>query len=256
MTSNFPPGTPNWVDLGTTDVAAASAFYSDLFGWTVEELGPDAGGYGLIRKDGKQVAGIGPATDPARGTSWSIHFATDSADDVAAKVDANRGKVVMAPMDVMDQGRMAVFEDPTGAYFSVWQPGQHKGAELTDAFGSMCWVELMTTDIAAAKSFYEGVLGVSTRDVDVDGGMSYTLFEVGGKNVAGAMQMGPEQAAMPSRWSVYFAVDDCDAVADKAIQLGATEMVRDDSPAGRFAFLIDAQGGQFCIIKPNPDFSM
>jgi predicted enzyme related to lactoylglutathione lyase len=256
MTTNFPPGTPNWVDLASTDVAAAGAFYSALFGWTVEDLGPDSGGYGILRKDGKQVAGIGPATDPDRGTSWSIYFATDSADDSLAKVEANGGKVAMAPMDVMDQGRMAVFQDPTGAYFSVWQPGQHKGAELIDAPGSISWVELMTTDIDSAKSFYESVLGVSTRDVPVDAERTYTLLEVGDKSVAGAMAMEPVQGPMPSRWSVYFAVEDCDATADKALELGATEMMRDDSPAGRWAFLTDPQGGDFCIIKPNPDFSM
>jgi predicted enzyme related to lactoylglutathione lyase len=256
MTTSYAPGTPSWVDLGTTDVPAATAFYGALFGWTVDDLGPDAGGYGLIRKDGKQVAGIGPATDPARGTSWSVYFATDNADDVAAKVAAAGGTVIVAPMDVMDQGRMAVFQDPAGAFFSVWQSGQHTGAELVNETGSVCWTELMSTDIAAAKSFYETALGLTTRDVQASETMTYTLLEVGGRSVAGAMGMGPEHGPMPSSWSVYFAVDDCDATADQAIKLGGSEMMRDDSPAGRFAFLVDPQGGKFCIIKPDPNFSM
>lgn len=254
MTTSFSPGTPNWVDLGTTDVAAASAFYAALFGWTVEDLGPDAGGYGFFRKDGKPVAGIGAASDPARGTSWSIYFATDDTDEAAARVSANGGIVVAAPMDVMEQGRMAVFQDPAGAFFSVWQPGGFGGAGLVGASGAMCWVELMTTDVAAAKAFYDAVLGTSSRDVDLGGGNSYTLFEVGGASVAGAMGIGQNPSG--PHWSVYFAVDDCDAVADEALKLGASEMLRDDSPAGRLAFLVDPQGGQFCILKPDPDFSM
>ncbi|MGE5827747.1 MAG: VOC family protein [Micromonosporaceae bacterium] len=254
MTTTFAPGTPSWVDLGTTDLAAAGAFYAALFGWTVDDLGPDAGGYGFLRKDGKMVAGIGPATDPGRGTSWSIYFATEDADAAAARVSANGGTVVMAPMDVMDQGRMAVLQDPAGAYFSVWQPGEHRGAELVNTAGGMCWVELMTTDVAAAKTFYDAVLGTSSRDVDLGDGNSYTLFEVSGASVAGAMGMGGDPSG--PRWSVYFAVDDCDAVADAALKQGASEMARDDSPAGRLAFLVDPQGGQFCILKPNPDFSM
>jgi predicted enzyme related to lactoylglutathione lyase len=255
MATTFAPGTPNWVDLGTTDVAAAGSFYSRLFGWTVQDLGPDAGGYGMLLKDGKQVGGIGPANDPARGSSWAVYFATDDADDSAARVGANGGSVVAAPMDVMGQGRMAVFQDPTGAYFNVWQPGEHRGAELVDAPGSISWVELMTNDVAAAKTFYEQVLGVSTRDVDVGGGMSYTLLEVNGANAAGAMPVPPGQR-QPSHWGVYFAVEDTDSVADTAIEMGATQMHRDDSPAGRLAFLVDPQGAQFCIIKPTPDFSM
>jgi uncharacterized protein len=255
MATTYAPGTPNWVDLGTSDVAAAGSFYSQLFGWTVQDLGPDSGGYGMLLKDGKQVAGIGPANDPARGSSWSVYFATEDADASTARVGDAGGTVVAPPMDVMGQGRMAVFQDPAGAYFNVWQPGQHRGAELTDSPGSVSWVELMSTDVDRVKPFYQQVLGVSTRDVDVGGGMSYTLLEVGGENAAGAMPAPPGQA-QPSSWGVYFAVEDCDAVADTAIQLGATQMHRDDSPAGRLAFLVDPQGAEFRIIKPTPDFSM
>ncbi len=256
MTSKFAPGTPCWVDLGTTDIPAATTFYGTLFGWTIEDLGPEAGGYGFIRQGDKQVGGIGPATDPARGTSWAVYLSTDDVDATAAKVEANGGKVLAPPMDVMDQGRMAVLVDPTGGIFSAWQAGAHKGSELVDAHGSLSWAELMTADVSTAKAFYEAVFPVTTRDVGVDQGMTYTLFEVDGKSVAGAMQIGPEQAGMPTAWSIYFAVDDCDAVADKAAELGATELMRDDSPAGRLAIFRDPQGGTFAIIKNNPDFSM
>jgi predicted enzyme related to lactoylglutathione lyase len=255
MATTYAPGTPSWVDLGTSDVSAAGAFYRQLFGWTVQDLGPDSGGYGMLLKDGKQVAGIGPATDPARGTSWSVYFTTADADASAQRVGDSGGTVVAPPMDVMGQGRMAVFQDPTGAYFSVWQPGEMRGAELVEAPGSVSWVELMSTDMNAAKSFYHNVLGVSTRDVDVGGGLTYTLLEVDGHNAAGAMPATPG-TGQPSHWGIYFAVEDTDAVADRAIQLGGTQLHRDDSPAGRLAFLVDPQGAQFSVITPTPDFTM
>ena len=257
MTQNFTPGTPNWIDLGTTDVAAAADFYGNIFGWTLDSLGPEAGGYGIFRKDGKQVAGVGPATDPDRGSSWTTYFATDDASDVAGKVQAHGGQVIMAPMDVMDQGRMGVFTDPAGAFFSVWQPGKHTGAELTNEPGSLVWNELMTSDIDACKTFYPEVLGVSTRDVSMAEGMTYTLLLSDDKPVAGAMALDPAWGPIPSGWSVYFAVDDCDATHSKALELGATTAIApNDSPAGRFAILTDPQGGAFSIIKSNPDFSM
>jgi len=163
MATTFAPGTPNWVDLGTSDVAAAGSFYRQLFGWTIQDLGPDSGGYGMLLKDGRQVAGIGPANDPARGSSWSVYFATEDADASTARVGDAGGTVVAPPMDVMGQGRMAVFQDPAGAYFNVWQPGQHRGAELTESPGSVSWVELMSTDVDRVKPFYQQVLGVSDR---------------------------------------------------------------------------------------------
>jgi len=255
MTQIYAPGTPNWVDLGSTDVPGASGFYGSLFGWTVDDLGPEAGGYGIFRKNGRQVAGVGPATDPSRGTSWATYFATDDADDVASKVQANGGQVVMAPMDVMDQGRMAVCTDPTGVFFAVWQAGKHLGAELVNEPGSLTWNELTTTDMAAAKAFYPAVLGVTIRDVSMGEGMTYTLFEVDDRAVAGGMQVDP--AGMPTQWSVYFAVDDCDAVHAKAVELGATPVMGpEDAPPGRFAILTDPQGGIFSIIRNNPDFSI
>jgi predicted enzyme related to lactoylglutathione lyase len=256
MTQTYAPGTPSWVDLGTTDVAGAARFYGSLFGWELEDLGPDAGGYGLFRKNGRQVAGVGPAMDPSRGTSWSTYFATDDADATASKVASNGGQVIMAPMEVMEQGRMAVFMDPAGAFFSVWQAGKHFGAELTGEPGSFSWAELMTSDINAAKKFYPAVLGVKTRDVSMGEGPAYTLLEVEGRPVAGAMPEEPSGSAS-SYWSVYFAVDDCDAVYAKALDQGARSTVEpQDSPAGRFAILTDPQGGSFAIIRTEPNFSI
>ncbi|GAA1382608.1 VOC family protein [Catellatospora chokoriensis] len=249
MTLAHAPGAPSWVDLGTTDLAAATAFYSALFGWGVDELGPQAGGYGLLLKDGKQVAGIGPA-DPVRGTSWAVYFATQDAAGTAAEVEARGGKTVIAPMQVMDQGIMAVFTDPAGAFFSVWQPGAHTGAELMRQPGSVSWVELYTPDVAAAKEFYGAVFGLTAQDSDMGGGETYTLLSIGGNQVGG-MFTPPGAADMPSYWMPYFAVEDCDASAAKAVELGATELVRTDYPGGRLAILTDPQGATFGVITGN-----
>jgi predicted enzyme related to lactoylglutathione lyase len=253
MATTFAPGTPNWVDLGTSDISAAESFYGSLFGWTVRDTGPAGGGYGMLLEDGQEVGGIGPATDPSRGSSWNVYFSTSDADATTDRVRSHGGTVVSGPTDVMDAGRMAIYQDPSGAYFNVWQPGKMLGAELVDAHGALSWVELMTDDIDEAKNFYGDVLGVSTRDVDMAPGHPYTLLQAGGKDVAGAMPLGLTPGQSP-HWSAYFAVDDCDEIADRAIALGGDEILRDTSPAGRLAFLADPQGAQFCVITPDPSF--
>jgi predicted enzyme related to lactoylglutathione lyase len=256
MTTSYEDGTPIWVDLGTTDVAGAATFYGDLFGWAFEDMGPDAGGYGMFRKDGQLVAGIGPATDPSRGTSWATYFQAD-AEEAASRVAAAGGQVIVAPMDVMDQGKFAVFTDPAGAFFSVWQPGKHVGAEVFNEPGSLSWNELMTSDADGAKAFYPQVLGVGVRSVSMGEGMEYNLLEAGGRAVAGMMQADPAWGPMPTRWDVYFAVDDCDAVYARALDLGGVSASEpQDSPAGRFAAITDPQGGRFSIIKNDPNFSV
>lgn len=250
MTQPYTPGAPYWIELGSTDPQAAHRFYGELFGWDTQELGPEAGGYGFFLKDGKMVAGVGQATDADRGTSWAPYFGTQDAAETAQLVTKHGGAVIAEPMEVMEEGKMAVFTDPNGAYFSVFQPpANNRGLEVRNEVGGLSWVELYSTDIETAKAFYTAVFPLSARDVPMGDDVSYTLFEVDGNAVAGGM------TTTQNAWGIYFEVDDVDAIADKALSLGATQSLRDDSPAGRFAALVDPQGGAFSIVKTNPDFN-
>ena len=254
MTITYAPGRPSWVDLATPEPSEASSFYGEVFGWTIEDQGPEAGGYALLRLHGKQVGGIGPVSDPLRPPAWSIYLATRDADDTASKVTANGGDILFEPTDVADLGRFAVFNDPTGATFSVWQPGRNKGAEVVGEDGALSWAELMTPDLNIAKTFYEHVFPLHARDIDMAGGGSYTLLETDTESVAGAMEIQPDMGPVSPHWSPYFSVADLDGTADRALELGATEMMRQDSDAGRFAILTDPQGASFNIITPNPNY--
>ncbi len=253
MTSSapsYPPGTPMWVDLTSPDVQGAARFYGELFGWEAEDLGDQAGHYHMFRKDGKQVAAASPPMNPGQPPAWTTYIATDDANATAAKVREAGGQVAMEPFDVMDAGRMAVFQDPAGAFIAVWQPGNHKGAELANEPGSFTWNELQTRDMNAAKQFYPKVFGWGVKD-NAAGPMTYTEWQVNGRSIAGGMAMDPSMPAnVPPNWLVYFAVDDTDAAAAKAQQLGGRIMMPPmDSPAGRFAVLTDPAGAAFAIIK-------
>src|SRR3954469_16518965 len=105
------PGRPTWADIGTSDVPAAVRFYTELFGWDYEDFGPDSG-YGQFRKDGKQVAGIGAATDESRGTSWTLYLASPDVEQPARSVVEHGAQTIVAPMVIAGQGAMAVFADP------------------------------------------------------------------------------------------------------------------------------------------------
>jgi predicted enzyme related to lactoylglutathione lyase len=253
----YAPGMPVWVELSTTDLAAATRFYCELFGWTsrvAEE--PEAGGYTTFLRDGKAVAAAGPVMDEAQPTAWLSYFGTADTDATSRQVEQAGGKVLAAPFDVMGYGRMAVFADPAGAVFAVWQAGTMPGLEVKGEPGSLSWNELMTRDPAAGKEFYPAVLGWRPRDLDMGDGMTYTLWEVGGDPAGGMMPIGDEWPAdMPSAWTVYIEVDDTDAVVAKCTELGGSVAVpATDSPAGRFASLVDPQGGVISVIKSDPNF--
>jgi uncharacterized protein len=253
--TSYAQGTPNWVDLQTTDQPAAKAFYAGLFGWTYDDQPMGEGAvYSMAKLGDQDVAAIAPQSPELKAAGvppmWNTYIAVDSADDAAAKVEAAGGQIAMPPFDVMDAGRMAFVTDPSGAAVAFWQANQHIGASLVNESGTLTWNELITTDPAAAK-FYEQVLGVTTSTMDMGTG-AYTLFHVGDQMVGGSTP--PPMEGVPNHWHVYFAVDDADATAAKATELGGSVMVAPfDSPVGRMAVLTDPQGAVFSIIKPGTE---
>lgn len=244
------PGVPSWVDLATADLGDAIRFYTAMFGWSAEVSGDDFGGYTTFTLNGLAVAGAGPLLGAGQPTAWSTYFAAGDADAVAARVAAAGGKVLVPPFDVLDQGRMAAFLDPSGAPFSAWEAGTMRGAEVFDVPGALTWNELNTRDVDGATAFYGAVFGWRYRPAQV-GGLPYLFCEDDRRAVAGMQPMvgngWPDD--LPPHWLVYFAVNDCDAAAEHAHRLGG-RIVHPPTTifAGRCALLADPQGGSFAIL--------
>jgi uncharacterized protein len=250
----YAPGRPAWIELSCPDTDAAAAFYGELMGWTATEPGgPETGGYRMFQQDGQSVAGLMGKMQAEQPTAWATYISVADADETAAKVTAAGGSTIVAPMDVMDIGRMAFFADPTGAAFGVWQPKSFAGADLVNEPASLCWNEVLTRDAEADKRFYTAVFDWTPGRPSFEGGPEgYTVWELDGKPVGGMMQMTDEHfpAEVPPHWGVCFAVADCDATVAKARELGAT-VTNDpvDMPIGRFAGLIDPQGASFTVMQ-------
>lgn len=247
-------GQPCWADLGTSDLEAARTFYGQLFGWTYDVGSEEVGNYSMAKLPGGDVAGLGPQMNPGP-PYWTTYFCADDADATANAVKDNGGQVIVPPMDVMTVGRMAVFQDPAGAVFSIWQPMDHKGADVMNEPGSACWFELMTRDAEQAKTFYSAVFGWDPKTSEMPGGAgSYTEFMPKGtdRHLIGMMQMGEGfPLEVPPHWAIYFAVSDTDAIVEKTKQLGGQLFHGpDDIPnVGRFAVLADPQGAPFQVIR-------
>ncbi len=244
--TRFEHGVPSWVDIGMSDPQSGLSFYGTLFGWEGQDMGEEAGHYTIASKDGKQVAAISPAQDPGP-PRWSTYINVDDVDAVAAKVKSAGGTVVVEPMDVMTAGRLAVFQDTTGAFIAAWQPRDHIGAQLVNEPGAFTWSELVTSDLARSKAFYSDVF-----DWGWGGADEYAEAQVAGRTIGGVMPRPPDLPPdMPDHWLVYFGATDVDADAKKAESLGATVVVEptDIPGTGRFAVLLDPQGAAFALFK-------
>ncbi|WP_326689571.1 MULTISPECIES: VOC family protein [unclassified Streptomyces] len=265
LTTDFVPGTPDWLDLGAPDVDAAVTFYSNVFGWTFQSAGPEAGGYGFFLLDGKTVAAVGPLMAEGASPSWTAYFHTNDADATRADVERAGGAVRLAPMDVFTAGRMAQFTDPAGADFAVWQPGDVTGLETVMESDALCWTELYTTDAAAAKEFYRSVFSWQYEDMPMDAGISYTVVSSpgggaeGDSGQGGIMQLPQENldAGSGSEWHPYFGVTDCDATFEEATRGGARSLMppTDVPGVGRLAMLLDPAGAPFALIKGDPEMT-
>ncbi len=251
--TRYPDGVFNWVDLSTTDAAGAKTFYTSLFGWEGMDVPIPMGGvYTMFKLDGKNVAGGGQMSPDMQEQGvpsfWASYVKHDNADEIAEKISAAGGTLLFPPMDVMEEGRMLMATDPTGAAFGVWQPRHHIGAELVNIPNTLVWNELQTRDSATALAFYTAVFGW-TGQPSTPG---YTTFEQNGRRHAGMIEMDASwDANIPNSWLVYFASADVAATVAKAQELGGNILVP-PTPAGEigtFAVIQDPQGATFSVIQ-------
>jgi predicted enzyme related to lactoylglutathione lyase len=256
--SSHTPGTFCWAELATTDQKAAVAFYGALFGWGVNDMpiGPTET-YSMFQMRGKDVGAAYTMRPEERQHGapphWNTYVAVANADDTVNRAKA-LGATVLAPaFDVMDAGRMAVLQDPTGAVFQIWQPNKHIGARIMREPGAMTWTELATRDTEGAKKFYTSLFGWKEK-TSSGAGMTYTEFSLDETPFAGMMEMNAQMVGMgvPPHWLTYFQVADVDASANTAKGLEATLVVppMDIPNTGRFSVIRDPHGAVFAIYKP------
>ena len=255
--SSHIPGTFCWPELATTDQKAGVAFYRALFGWGINELPIGEGEvYSMFQLRGKEVGAAYTMRPEERQSGapphWNLYVAVANVDETVQQAQGLGAKVLGPPFDVMDSGRMAVLQDPTGAVFCVWQPKAHIGAKILNEPGALCWSELTTRDTKAAESFYTRLFGWTAKHGAPGAVMEYTEFQQQGKSSVGMLLMPPNMPpAVPSYWMPYFQVADCDASTAQSKQLGASVMVgpQDIEKTGRFTILTDPQGAMFAVFQ-------
>ncbi len=272
------PGVPCWVDTSQPDPEAAAAFYSGLFGWEVRDVMPpeSEGTYLVGEIRGGSVAAVSSIPEGAPPMAmWNTYIWVESAEETASRVVDAGGTTLMGSFDVEDAGRMAVFADPEGAVFCVWEAKVHKGAQVVNENGALNFNGLNTRDVETAKAFYGSVFGWTTLDLggaemwtlpgygdhleERSPGLRKQMAEFGGPEgfidvVATITALGDDQPGVPAHWNVTFGVDDADAAAAKATELGGKVIVAPfDAPWVRMAVLADPAGATFIASQFVPE---
>lgn len=251
-----PPGTVCWVELGTTDIAAARTFYEALFGWDSTEVPmPDGNTYTMLQKEERGAGGVYRLNEEQQAHQvpphWTIYTAVEDADATARTAKSNGGGVLVEPLDIPNVGRMAVLHDREGAAFAILQPNDGApGLGVKDAPGGLCWTELSSRDPEGAKAFYGSLFGWDARPQETPGGL-YTMFSVDGTDIGGMVEMNEEWGEMPAKWMPYFGIADIDAALAQIPSLGGEVAMGpiEAEGVGRFAVVQDPQGAFLSIIQ-------
>ena len=250
-----PAGSFCWIELHTTDQAAAKKFYDTLFGWTPNDMpmGPNDF-YTIWKLDGRDAA-AGCTLRPEQLAQhvpphWMLYIQVDNVDTSAAKVAQLGGKVIVPPFDVFDAGKMSVIQDPTGAHFCLWQPNKNAGIGVHSVHGTLCWADLSTSDTERAQKFYSGLFGWQFTASENDSS-GYLHIKNGEHFIGGLPPAKYMQPGVPPHWLAYFMVDDVDVTANKAKEMGAKLFMPPMTMegVGRMSIMGDPQGAMFAIFK-------
>jgi predicted enzyme related to lactoylglutathione lyase len=277
--TSYLSGVPCWVDLIQPDPDATMAFYSGLFDWTFQVRTPEGAPvrYAYALLDGLVVGGVGgPPQGDADPAGWTNYVAVTSADEAAAAVEANGGRVLSPPTDIPRAGRVALCADPEGAVFGLWQGGENKGAQQANAPGSWNFSELHTADPGRAERFYGAVFGWELDPFELTPGAKFGLWRLPGygdflaesdpeiRERQAASQAPPgfadavafletDGTEVDPRWSITFSVADADAAVARALALGATQVSPlIDTEYTRMGAVVDPQGAVLTLSQYRP----
>jgi len=250
-----PTGAFCWLELHTTDQNAAKNFYDALFGWVPRDMpmGPNDF-YTIFKLQGRDAAAACTLRPDQRSQGvpphWMIYITVENVDASVVKAQQLGGKILAPAFDVMDAGRMAVVQDPTGATFCLWRANKNPGIAIAQVHGTLCWADLSTPDPKRAADFYSSLFGWQLI-LDPKDPSGYLHIKNGEHFIGGIPPAAHRQPGSPAHWLAYLQVDDVDATASKAKQMGAQLYLAPMTMegVGRMSVIADPQGAVFAIFK-------
>jgi predicted enzyme related to lactoylglutathione lyase len=245
-----------WYDLMTSDVERATAFYSAVVGWKIEDSGMPGQSYSVLKAGDVMVGGL-MAVPPASGLPpmWTAYIYSGDVDADTAKAVTLGGRECKAPADIPGVGRFSVVMDPSGAMFNLFTPSSAEGPGEAPANtpGHIGWRELFMVDPVKTWAFYQGLFGWTKSTVYPMGAAGdYQLFKTrGADDVGGMMKVGPQ---MPHpTWQLYFNVPALDAAIARVGKAGGTMLDQPmQVPGGQWVVHVrDPQGAVFGLVAPG-----
>lgn len=236
-----------WHELLSTDPVKSLAFLEALLGIQGKGSQHAPGEYTELYAGENPFGGLMAVPDPAMPSCWLGYVMVD---DLARETERSRelgAQVFVANQEIPKVGRFSLLKDPQGAMVYLFQSLEEM-PEQPMAPGAVCWNELHSPDLEGSTAFYSALVGWKRKPVSLQG-FQYSMFERGGKDVAGMMQ---SQGDAPPGWLHYFLVQNTDQASARAVELGGQLVAppSDIPNMGRMAVLADPTGAIFALWTP------
>ena len=244
-------GRPLWYELMTTDMKKAESFYRAVVGWTTSPFDNGRHPYTMFNRSGQvPIAGVMTKPDEVKAPPfWAMYVGVPNIEEAAAHIKRLGGSAHTEVIEIPTVGRIQMMMDPQRAGFYIFEPSrQEQSPEGAAEVGDASWIELMTTDAAAAMKFYQDAFGWQPSEALDMGAMGkYQMFNRPHGMIGGMMNKPPELANVPPHWQIYFRVPDADAAAERVKANGGKILNGPmDVPGGdRVLNAMDPQGAAF-----------
>jgi predicted enzyme related to lactoylglutathione lyase len=117
------------MELSTSDVNAAKEFYQAVFGWQYQDVQMPEGSYTMVMAGDKMIGGMQPNPMPEMPSNWLGYVGVESVARTLSVIEEHGGKVILGETPAGEMGKLAVFCDPQGAMFAIWEPSMPAATE-------------------------------------------------------------------------------------------------------------------------------
>ena len=201
-----------------------------------------------MHHDGRLIGSFEPAEDVPGAPGWRVSFLVDDVRATAGAAESAGGSVVVEPTGVSETMAYALASDPDGNVVGLLEDEDCEGPYPYQA-GMPVWFDVLASDLEPAERFYRETAGWPTRRLTIgDQEQDFYTSVVGGRSVCGVGRAGYFGEEAPSRWRIYFGVEDADAAAQRVRELGGTVIVEPfDFTFGRMVEVADPHGARFLL---------
>ena len=242
-----------FVRLVTPDLSAAEHFYGILFGWRFHDMALPGVRYAVATLDGHIVAGLAQLPLPSNGRrpAWLNFIATADTDTTTRLAVKQGAKVLVAPRNVPDLGRVAILVDPQGAAFAILQSSSGDPPDVLGDDGAWIWSSLITSNPNADAAFYQSLFGYEVYAAPGAAQDGHLIVASQGYARASVNPLPTQRPGQHPQWLNFVRVADAAASAQQATALGGRVLVppHPDRDGNVVALIADPQGAVLGLLQ-------